>query len=60
MTWMTLRAVPEFQEKFEIEGEYNLVILNPVMADGGAYLCRDTLPAPNQALADLIIIGAYT
>ena len=43
----------------EIEGENSLVINNPVMADGGAYVCRDNSVNPNQAQGDLIIIGEY-
>ena len=49
-------------EKYQLEVDVveRLEVLNPVMADGGAYQCRFNSVRTNQAQADLIIIGEYT
>ena len=47
----------EFQGQYEIEGEYNLVILDPQASDACRYECSNIFVPYQTASAQLLVIG---
>ena len=47
--------------KYVVEGEYNLIILNPETTDAGKYHCQNSRSGSGQiiATAELIVLGKY-
>ena len=50
-------VVEEFQGQYEIEGEYNLVILDPQTSDACRYECSNISVPYQTASAQLLVIG---